>query len=338
MVRHLLKKRLMWGMVIAIGIAIAIVGPIVGDSLSAVTAATKPSYTIKALGYMEFCRIQSYKINNAGQVVGSFRSSNGFCHAFKRDKNKRIDLGTLGGRQSYAYNINNAGKVVGIAETSNGLEKVVLWDKDNKIDPILNTYGDAVSINDAGQMVGFAYVNKVYHAILWDAQGSQRDLGASNPSVSSKAYDINNAGQVVGESNDGLNAVLWDKGKKIELKTLGGRKNSAYGINNEGKVVGRSQTSSGKDHAVLWDKDSITDLGEGAALSINKAGQVVGHGGYYAVLWEKGLMKSLGSMIPPNSGWALDLATDINDSGQIVGIGRFKSKQQAFLLTPIRAK
>ncbi len=80
----------MWGMVIAIGIAIAIVGSTLGDSRSAVTAATKPSYTIKALGNNEgWCQGYGYKINNAGQVVGGALTRNGVCHAFLWDKNKK---------------------------------------------------------------------------------------------------------------------------------------------------------------------------------------------------------------------------------------------------------
>jgi probable HAF family extracellular repeat protein len=333
----------MWGMVIAIGIVIAIVGSILGDSLSMVTAATqpsyttKPTYTIKDLGDREKCGSYIYKINNAGQVVGSSRTSNGFCHAFWWYKNKKIDLGTLGGRESYAYGINNAGKVVGVALTSGNVQNAVIWGIDKKIDR--SWYGGYVlNIDDADQVVGFANVNGVTHAVLWDAQGRLRDLDISNPSVRSEAYDINNAGQVVGVSNDRRNAVLWDKGKKIDLKTLGGRTNMAFGINNEGKVVGFSESKSGV-HAVLWDKDSITTLGSGMAHSINKAGQVVGGSNGIsgsAILWEKGLIKYLEYMIPSNSGWRLNLASDINDSGQIVGSGIFKGKAHGFLLTPIK--
>ncbi len=340
MVRHLLKKRLMWGMVIAIGIAIAIVGSTLGDSLSAVTAATKPSYitpkpsyTIKNLGNSQGCNVFDYKINNAGQVVGTSLTRNGVCHAFLWDKNKKIHLRSLGAKKSYAFDINNAGKVVGWATDSGNNRKGVLWDINKKIERIITNNGEVNGINDAGQIVG----KQFHHAVLWDAEGTLYDLDINNPS-DSRAYKINNAGQVVGESNNGMKAVLWDKRKKIELKTLGGHRNSAYGINNEGKVVGTSQTSSGIYRAVLWDKNSITDLGEGTAGSINKAGQVVGTNFGRAILWEKGLTKHLSSMIRSNSGWSLYVATDINDSGQIVGTGIFKGKYHGFLLTPIPAK
>jgi probable HAF family extracellular repeat protein len=99
---------------------------------------------------------------------------------------------------------------------------------------------------------------------------------------------------------------LWDKNKdkKIDLGTLVSHTNSvALAINNVGKVVGYSSTKSGTSRAVLWDNNSIKDLN---------------------------------NLIPPNSGWKLTYANDINDSGQIVGEGIINGRTRAFLLTPVR--
>jgi probable HAF family extracellular repeat protein len=41
----------------------------------------------------------------------------------------KIDLGTLGGKGSYANAINNAGKVIGYLDISSSNYRAVLWDK-----------------------------------------------------------------------------------------------------------------------------------------------------------------------------------------------------------------
>jgi probable HAF family extracellular repeat protein len=78
---------------------------------------------------------------------------------------------------------------------------------------------------------------------------------------------------------------------------LGGTTSEALGINAQGQVVGRSLTTSGVQHAFLWEKGTMTDLGAldggfSAASAINPAGQVVGmsttaSGVGRAVLWTR---------------------------------------------------
>ena len=46
-------------------------------------------------------------------------------------------------------------------------------------------------------------------------------------------------------------------------------------------------------------------------------------------------MLDLNDYIPTGSGWELQIAYDINSSGQIVGSGRINGKVHAFLLTPV---
>jgi probable HAF family extracellular repeat protein len=86
----------------------------------------------------------------------------------------------------------------------------------------------------------------------------------------------------------------------IDLGTLpGGDGSIAFGINDSGLVVGACETASGYQHACLWNKGKITDLGTlpggedySTANAINSRGQVVGRsntasGEYHALLWTK---------------------------------------------------
>jgi probable HAF family extracellular repeat protein len=150
------------------------------------------------------------------------------------------------------------------------------------------------------------------------------DLGPLNGiSGMSYAQDINNRGQIVGWSDGwqiGTRAFLWENGNMTDLGTLGGTWSVAKGINDRGQIVGYSETSSGERHAFLYENGTMTDINTitGAIYSegygINDLGQIVGEvryntGGYESFLYENGKMSAIGG----GAAWA------INNNGQIVG-------------------
>ena len=153
-----------------------------------------------------------------------------------------------------------------------------------------------------------------------------RNLGTLPGGRVSFAYAINDAGQVVGVSEGGSGAFLWQNGVMTDLGTLGGASSSASGINEAGQIAGISNNASGESHAFVWDNGTMTDLGTlpgdyySEAYGISDAGQVVGYSfdssrTYHAFLWQAGTMTDLG-----NLGVAYyTVAWAINDAGQAVG-------------------
>ena len=84
-----------------------------------------------------------------------------------------IDLGTLGGTNSYAYGINSDGQVVGASDSAGSGWRAFLYsggimtDLNSLIDPSSGWFLSwADDINDSGQIVGTGFLNGQEHAFL----------------------------------------------------------------------------------------------------------------------------------------------------------------------------
>ena len=198
-------------------------------------------------------------LNNLGQVTGYMNVTQGdladeppeHSHAFLWDAVTGIrDLGTLpGGLDSGAVDTNNKGQVVGTFDLPPDADGSCCWS----------------------------------HAVLWDPTSGIRDLGT----------------------------------------LPGGRSSKAVAINEAGQVVGNSDYPAGEDHTFLWDPGTgMQDLGPGQAVDINDAGQVIGthwdeNVGGHSFVWDPVTgMRDLGTL----PGWTGDIrAQDVNNAGQVAG-------------------
>jgi probable HAF family extracellular repeat protein len=210
-------------------------------------------------------------------------------------------------------------------------------------------------INASGQIVGASSTElgntNTFHAFLFSG-AVMTDLGTLGGSAS-VAWGINDSGQVVGQSETSAGnarAFLYSAGVMTDLGALGGpfAQSRAQAINAVGQIVGGSGTLLGPDRPFLYSAGTMTDLGtlggnSGEALGINDSGDVVGYsyttpgGSPHAFLFTGGSLIDLNKLIRKRRGWVLEAAVDINERGQIAGVGRLNGDERGFLLTPRRS-
>jgi probable HAF family extracellular repeat protein len=239
---------------------------------------------------------------------------------------KQIDLGTLGGSDSFPWRINDPGQVVGQSTTADGRTHAFLWEKGRMTD--LGTLGGdnsvAYGISPLGRIVGTAQTaSGVYHAVIWWNDGTVTELGTLG-GPDSVAYCMNSAGQVAGTADtaDGAEqAFIWQNGTMTAIAY------PWYGtecINERGQVTGFSYWSG--FHGFLWENGVTIDLGSlgsgySQPMTLNNLGQVVGRSWLadwtgHAFMWQDGIMTDLGTL---PGGW-YSIANAINDRGQVVGL------------------
>jgi probable HAF family extracellular repeat protein len=219
-----------------------------------------------------------------------------------------IDLGTLGGNESLATALNSREQVVG---------------------------GSANSIPDQFSGFWFGWGTQT-RAFLWQ-KGVMQDLGTLG-GPDAFAVFVNERGQVAGQSYTNsipnpttgqptIDAFLWERGRMVDLGTLGGTLTFSNTINNKGQIVGQSNLAGDLTfHPFLWDKGVLTDLGTlggdtGTTNWINDAGEVIGKADlpgsqtHHGFLWKSGQMIDLGTIgtDPCSNAW------NINSKDQVVG-------------------
>jgi probable HAF family extracellular repeat protein len=225
-----------------------------------------------------------YDINNSGDVTGWSQHTNSAGNdidtAFLYSGAGMQNLGTLGGPQSYGFAINDVGQVCGRSYTalglSNGSAHAFLYsngsmqDLGTLIPTTPNDDSAAYGINNLGQVTGNATAAAGSHAFLYSG-GKMQDLGTLFGGTTSTGYGINDAEQVVGESEvrsvSGTDytvtthAFLYSHGSMQDLGTLPGDTASyAYSINNFGWVVGNSLRIDHTLRAFLYSGGQMYDL------------------------------------------------------------------------------
>ncbi|MFM8469407.1 MAG: hypothetical protein ACKODH_05475 [Limisphaerales bacterium] len=311
-------------------------------------------YQLADLGLLGAPGDKPAALNRAGVAVGT-RTPPGRDTSFSRAfiyTNAFHELGQPG-VLTFASDLNELGDTVGwsrlIQAGGQQLDRAVLWQKGQQIP--LGTLGGANSrafaLNERADITGAAQItNGAFHAFLYK-QNQMEDLGTLG-GRNSFGHAVNSAFDVAGVAETAQqlrHAFLYTGGKMRDLGTLGGFLSQANGLNEAGDVVGFAQNTAGQSRAFLYTKGKLADLGTlggpgSFANAVNNRQHVVGaaqlpNGEHRAFLWRDGKLWDLNQFLPPNSGWFLLEATDINESGQILCLARTKNGQlRAVIVTP----
>jgi len=288
----------------------------------------------------------SYSDPNGEDFCGFYASgapwSGTTCLGFLWQDDSMTPLSTLGGHNGAASAINNQGEMAGNAETATTdstcppydpnqgqyqvlQDKPVVW-KNGHIEELPTYGGDpdgfAIAINDHGQVAGASGVCSTFNVVN-------------------------------GLYLSPVHALLWDRGKVINLGSLGGAfGNQAHNINNRGQVVGASDLA-GDDvfHGFVWSQSTgMQDVppvqGDtySVALAINDPGVVTGVSIdstftiLHAFVVVDGVPTDLNTLISTASPLQLQTACGINTRGEITGLAVEKSTGQyrGYLAIPVR--
>ncbi|RYG23468.1 DUF3466 family protein [bacterium] len=199
-------------------------------------------------------------INEAGVVAGSAGAEKG-SHAFIWTKDGgMVDYGNLNpddGFQHAGFNgINESGLMVGTAyRLFTPYHAAMAKPGDKALSDIAGpgrySASMAMAVNDAGTIVGWSNNGSGNgHAAILNGDGTYLDLGSLGLDES-RAFDINEAGDIVGEvsgyDDEGFAvgaAFLYTKGTMVNLNDLLPTGTGwdgvleAHGINNKGQIVG----------------------------------------------------------------------------------------------------
>jgi probable HAF family extracellular repeat protein len=336
---------------------------------STIALASLPKYKVIDLGVLDGGDMsRGAGINNRGQIVGYGASLQPDDSIAMRGilwrRGTMTEIPTLLDPDQYwgqcfPARINNRGMVVGFATNYTGEDQAFLYDGTmhdlSLLLPPNYIRSSAADVNEKGDiLIGAMSSDYENNQSFVYSHGSLRRIGSIGGSSTSAAA-INNIGLVVGQATTAVgdyHAFLSTGRRSIDLGTLPGHTLSgASDINDFGVVTGFSQRYGPDDegnivmkecHAFVYWLGYMVDIGtlDGKPTfpnAINNRCEVVGEVLDDAFLYTQGQLVNLNDLvIDAPADTHLVAASQINDSGEIVGTARLGTEYHAFLAIPIK--
>ncbi len=297
------------------------------------------AYKITELKPLHGTMSYTLDVNLAGQATGVMTDESATSlayHGFFYDpKGGLVDIGGLGGRNTFAVALNDAGVVTGSSQTASGVSHAFVYTPGVGMRD-LGRRGLASDIGESGSVIGALQPGN--HAFVWTSAGGVQDAGPGTmsafnfqgdvfgsrsltpgkwappyssfvafPAVSggAEATDGNIFGHAVGNVfGPHARAFFWDGHAYSDLVVPGTHASTAAAVNDTDSVVGHATGANGLDVPFLFPTPSSQPV---LAAALNPAGS------------------------PFSS--LLDFSS-IDDLGRIGGNGRAGTEIHAFVLTP----
>jgi uncharacterized membrane protein len=362
---------------LAFGIAVsAMVIPILNSAGAESDSRNQPRFVLRDLGgFPGSSQTSAADLNNAGQVTGystldiiDTNLTVAKAHPFLYERGVMQDLGLLPGfGAGFPSRMNDRGDVLCVQFGANLTLAMVLYSDGNQINLTERLGADVYpgAINLSQTMVGARMDSRSqqFRAVIIK-NGVVADLGVLDPDGASIALDVNDSDEAVGyadpdRSNPAiLHAVYFANGTMRDLGVLPGMdSSSADRINRDGHIIGNAYSidpGPTRHRGFFYRRGTLKDLGalpgdtDSQAFALNNRDHIVGYSSYFddsdglvqrAMLFIDGRMWDLNALVPPDSGWTLQVAVGINDADQILVLGERRGeegRQRSCLLEPVQ--
>jgi len=295
------------------------------------TCTTADHYKVIALP------LRPARINNAGTIAGTTEDHQPATWT-EKDGLHEIELPeAFSAAEPRSMNANGA--IVGEATRKDNSLPAAFRYSDAKFSLLSTDRSKAAAINDSGDVGG----ENSDHLVLWHSQ-KMLSLGDC---CGGTIRAMNNYAQIVGQINDKqghFSAFVWDSSHGFKsINPTKSLNSTAIAINDSGHILVQAFVpneiylqSNGKNTLVKLSPEYASQ-----PLALNNCDQVVGEFGpasdfNHAFIWDqKHGFRNLNELANIGTEWNLESAFDINDRGEIIGIGDRGGEQDVgFLLEP----